>query len=87
MGSVFEKKTSDINVNIKQTPQVKSGHSFSGQLKMYCTVLYSLTTRAIMAPAELTSKTKTNLRTDQEQFIRPNNVTARPLISVRPAEI
>ena len=31
-------------------------------------------------------KTKTNLKTDQEQFIRSNAPTARPLISVRPAE-
>ena len=32
--------------------------------------------------------TKTNLRTEpKEQFIRSNAATARPLISVRPAEI
>ena len=31
-------------------------------------------------------RTKTNLKTDQEQFIRSNAPTARPLISVRPAE-
>ena len=30
-------------------------------------------------------RTKTNLKTDQEQFIRSNAPTARPLISVRPA--
>ena len=31
-------------------------------------------------------RTKTNLNTDKEQFIRSNAPTARPLISVRPAE-
>ena len=31
-------------------------------------------------------RTKTNLKTDQEQFIRSNAPTARPPISVRPVE-
>ena len=31
-------------------------------------------------------RTKTNLKTDQEQFIRSNVPTVSPLISVRPAE-
>ena len=31
-------------------------------------------------------RTKTNLKTDQEQFIRSNAPTARPLMLVRPAE-
>ena len=31
-------------------------------------------------------RAKTNLNTDQEQFTRSNALTARPLISVRPAE-
>ena len=55
---------------------------------------YSLTTSVLLTdpslPYEnywLTSKTKTNLGTDKEQFIRSNAATARPLISVRPAEI
>ena len=34
-----------------------------------------------------TSKLKTNLRTHKEQLIRSNAATARPPISVRPAEI
>ena len=34
----------------------------------------------------LTLREKTNQKTDQEQFIRSTAPTARPLISVRPAE-
>ena len=32
------------------------------------------------------SRAKTNLETNQEQFIRSNAPIARPLVSVRPAE-
>ena len=54
---------------------------------------YSLTKSVLLTDPSLpyenywpTSKTKTNLRTDKEQFIRSNAATAWPLISVKPAE-
>ena len=69
-------------------------HRTSKELLKLSLGSYSLTTSVLLTdpslPYEnywLTSKTKTNLGTDKEQFVRSNAATARPLISVRPAEI
>ena len=42
--------------------------------------------RSLYHAYSLMLRTKTNLKTDLEQFIRSNAPAARPLISVRPAE-